>query len=117
MVARWGMSDVVGPVSMLPRDGQTSVLDPSAPSDETRKLVDDEVRRIVEECYGEALEVLRANRDKLDKLAVALLERENLDEKEAYAVAGVTRSAPDQEVPLRLAVAHRSAEQPAADVA
>ena len=65
------------------------MLDPSSPSDETRKLVDDEVRRIIEECYGQALTTLGANRDKLDKLAKALLAQENLDEEEAYAAAGV----------------------------
>ena len=89
MVGRWGMSETVGPVSVLPRDNQASVLDPSSPSDETRKLIDDEVRRIIEECYGQALTTLGANRDKLDKLAKALLAQENLDEEEAYAAAGV----------------------------
>jgi len=92
MVGRWGMSEAVGQVSVLPRDGQTSAFDSSAPSDETRKLVDDEVRRIVDACYDEAYKLLGDNRDRLDRLAHALLEHESLDEEEAYAAAGVARS-------------------------
>ena len=94
MVGRWGMSEAVGPVSVLPRDGQQAyTFDASGPSDETRKLVDDEVRRIVEDCSKDAYALLRENRDKLDWLAHALLEKETLDEEEAYAAAGVEPTA------------------------
>jgi cell division protease FtsH len=94
MVGRWGMSEAVGPISVVPRNPE--VMWPGAdggagPSDETRKLVDDEVRRIVEDCYAKALVLLRANRDRLDRLAHRLLEKETLDEAEAYAVAGIDR--------------------------
>ena len=66
--------------------------DPSGPSDETRKLVDDEVRHIIEDCYRTAEELLREHRDQLDKLAHTLLEKETLDEDEAYAAAGVEQA-------------------------
>jgi cell division protease FtsH len=90
MVGRWGMSEAVGPVSVLPRDGQqTWPGDPSGSSDETRKLVDDEVRRIIEECYRAAEDLLREHRDQLDRLAHTLLEHETLGEEEAYAAAAV----------------------------
>lgn len=91
MVGRWGMSDTVGPVSVLPREYQGAWLglDPSAPSEQTRKLVDDEVRRIVDNCYQTALALLQSNRDKLDRLARTLLEQESLEEEEAYLAAGV----------------------------
>ncbi len=90
MVGRWGMSDTVGPVSVLPRDGQQAWPgDSSGSSDETRKLVDDEVRNILDDCSDAASQVLADNREKLDALAHALLERETLEEEEAYAVAGV----------------------------
>jgi cell division protease FtsH len=49
------------------------------------------VRRLLEDCYAEALETLRTHRDKLDRLATTLVARETLDEDEAYAAAGVTR--------------------------
>jgi cell division protease FtsH len=94
MVGRWGMSDAIGPVSILPGPQDEPLLFPGAPnavSERTRELADEEVRRIVDECYDEALEQLRANRDRLEALARALLEKETLDEEEAYRVAGVSR--------------------------
>ena len=101
MVGRWGMSEAVGPVSVLPRDGQQAWPgDPSGPSDETRKLVDDEVRRILDDCSGTASQVLADNRDKLDALAQALLERETLEEEEAYAIAGWSTQSRRSPAPL-----------------
>ncbi len=93
MVGRWGMSRVVGTVAVLPSDGRGPLLPGVAEvSAETQRLVDDEVRRIVETAHEEVLELLRANRAKLDALAQALLERETLDEDEAYEAAGVPRA-------------------------
>jgi len=91
MVGRWGFSRKVGMVSVLPPPGEDHPLlaGGSAASERTRQLVDEEVRAIVDECYQRALERLRENRDKLDALARALLERETLDEHEAYAAAGI----------------------------
>jgi cell division protease FtsH len=95
MVGRWGMSDAVGPVSVLPRDGSGPLLPGVAEvSPETRKLVDEEVRRIVAEAHDEVVMVLTENRARLDGLASALLEHETLDEDDAYAAAGVTRPQP-----------------------
>ena len=45
----------------------------------------DSIRRIVDEAHGEVLDLLRTNRSRLDALAEALLEKETLDEDEAYA--------------------------------
>ena len=62
MVGRWGMSDVIGLVSVLPGARRGAVLGPGGPvqvSDETRELVDREVRRIVEDCYERARRMLR----------------------------------------------------------
>ena len=95
MVGRWGMSDAVGPVSVLPRDGSGPLLPGVAEvSPETRKLIDEEVRRIVAEAHDEVVMVLTENRARLDGLASALLEHETLDEDDAYAAAGVTRPQP-----------------------
>jgi cell division protease FtsH len=90
MVGRWGMSVVVGRVSVLPgpKDEGAPIAAPTV-SDETRKLVDDEVRRIVDECYGEAVSLLEEHRNELDKLAEALLTRETLDQADAYAIVGI----------------------------
>ncbi|MFP5336528.1 MAG: ATP-dependent zinc metalloprotease FtsH [Actinomycetes bacterium] len=94
MVGRWGMSERVGLASVLPAPGQEQLaLDASGPAPATRELVDAEVRRILDECYEEALATLRCNRDRLDRLARALLEHETLDAEQAYAAAGISRVA------------------------
>jgi cell division protease FtsH len=95
MVGRWGMSDAIGPISVLPPPGYEG----SAPmalgllAGETRERFDAEVRRIIDEAYGRALDVLREERPRLDALVAALLEQETLDEVDAYRIAGVDRSA------------------------
>jgi cell division protease FtsH len=93
MVGRWGMSDKIGLVSVLPRPEDEGSYFPSSASasESTRELVDSEVRRIVEECYVEAVTKLRENRDRLEALTQALLEHETLDELDAYRAAGFER--------------------------
>jgi cell division protease FtsH len=88
MVGRWGMSKRIGTLSVLPAEGDPRM---AGVSEGLLDAVDDEVRRITDECYEEARRVLRENRDKLDAIVVALLARESLDEAEIYAVAGITR--------------------------
>ena len=90
MVARWGMSEAIGPVAVA--DGQQDgFLLPGAPhpSPATEERVDGEVRRIVEEAEDEATDLLERERHRLDALAEALLERETLDQADAYRIAGV----------------------------
>jgi cell division protease FtsH len=94
MVARWGMSEEVGFIRAGSPDG-AGFLQPGVEpvSQATLELVDREARRIVEREHEEVRDLLGANRHKLEALAEALLERETLDEPEAYAVAGVEREA------------------------
>ncbi|HEX2428515.1 MAG TPA: ATP-dependent zinc metalloprotease FtsH [Gaiellaceae bacterium] len=107
MVGRWGMSDALGPVSVIPRDGSGPFIPGSADvSPETQRLLDQEVRRIVAEAHDEVVMLLKENRGRLDSLAEALLEHETLDEDDAYAAAGVAR-APEATVG-ELATAARS---------
>jgi cell division protease FtsH len=61
-------------------------------SESTQRLIDEEVRRIVESAHTEANELLRNHRANLDSLVSALLERETLDEVDAYAAAGLPRN-------------------------
>ena len=94
MVGRWGMSEEVGPVAVIPRDGAGPLLPGSAEvSASTQQLVDEEVRRIVDESHRRVVALLQQNRSRLDSLATALLEHETLDEEDAYAAAGVPRTA------------------------
>jgi cell division protease FtsH len=93
MVGRWGMSEAVGPVAVIPRDGVGPLLPGVAEvSPQTQRLVDEEVHRIVDESHKEVVALLQENRGKLDSLAAALLEHETLDEEDAYAAAGVERA-------------------------
>ncbi|MEA2247184.1 MAG: cell division protease FtsH [Solirubrobacteraceae bacterium] len=91
MVGRWGMSDAVGPVAV---DGRSDgmLLPGVAPSSEhTQRLVDEEVRRIVDRAEQESVALLERERGRLDSLARALLARETLDQADAYEIAGVDR--------------------------
>ena len=90
MVGRWGMSSTIGPIAVLPQDENGPLLPGSqAPSETTQRLVDDEVRRIVEESYAEVDRLLTEHRDRLESLTEALLREETLDEDAAYAAARV----------------------------
>jgi cell division protease FtsH len=90
MVGRWGMSDNIGPLAVLPSDGAGPLLPGAAESSpRTQEIVDEEVRRIVEEAHKEVVALLTEKRAQLDGLAQALLEHETLDEDDAYAAAGV----------------------------
>ena len=91
MVGRWGMSATIGPVAVLPPPGQEQPFGGDGVAPATRQLVDEEVRRLVEDCYDEAVRTLRSNRERLDRLAHTLFDRETLNEDEAYAAAGVAR--------------------------
>jgi cell division protease FtsH len=90
MVGRWGMSDKIGPLAVLPSDGAGPLLPGAAESSpKTQEIVDEEVRRIVENAHKEVTTLLTEKRAQLDGLAHALLEHETLDEDDAYAAAGV----------------------------
>ncbi|WP_225823137.1 ATP-dependent zinc metalloprotease FtsH [Streptomyces naphthomycinicus] len=93
MVSRWGMSEEVGRLSALPNDAQQAYGLAAAP--QTLDVIDTEMRRIVDECYEEACRKLRDHRGQLDALAQALLERETLEEADAYRIAGITRLTKD----------------------
>ncbi len=90
MAGRWGMSERIGPVSVLPSDGAGPFLPGvSETSPQTQWLVDEEVRRMVEEAHAEVTQLLTEHRDQLDSLTHALLAAETLDAADAYAAAGV----------------------------
>ena len=88
MVGRWGMSERIGTLSVLPSEGDPRM---AGVSDGLLDAVDEEIRRITDECYAEARRLLRENRDKLDAIVAQLLVRESLDELEIYEAAGIER--------------------------
>ncbi len=96
MVTAWGMSERLGPVNY-----QTSEDHPFLGkefhehrqfSDETATVVDEEVSRILNGAYDRALQVLKENKDKLDALASALEEREELEEDEIAKLIGPSKN-------------------------
>ena len=90
MVGRWGMSDTIGPVAVTDGRQDGALLPGALPaSTATQQLVDEEVRRIVDGAEHEVTELLERERGRLEALARALLERETLDQSDAYQVAGV----------------------------
>ena len=100
MVGRWGMSPAIGPIAVIPSDGMGPYLPgASETSEATQRMVDDEVRRIVETAHLEVADLLREHRGNLDALVGALLEHETLDEADAYAAAGLPRRQSSEQPP------------------
>ena len=90
MVGRWGMSATIGPIAVLPEEGQGMFLPGvSETSQETQRVVDAEVHTLVENAHQEVTQLLEEHRDQLEGLAQALLKAETLDAPDAYAAAGV----------------------------
>ena len=83
MVTKWGLSDDLGPIMYDEDDGEVFLgmsagAKPKPISGATAKAIDDEVRRIVDECYTKARSILVENEDKLHAMAEALIEYETL---------------------------------------
>lgn len=92
MVTRWGMSNALGMVQLVESNnpylsGMGSRRDIS---EDTARLIDQEIHKIINECYEEAKRLLNENRLKLDSLAAALMDKETLDEKEILLVTGIS---------------------------
>ena len=115
MAGRWGMSPAIGPVSVLPSSGQQSPYGFDGVAPATKELVDTEARRIIEDCYQQAVTTLRGHRDQLGRLAHALLEGETLDEDDAYAAAGVDRGTAPAAVDATIARGEAASTTPAPD--
>jgi|HubBroStandDraft_2_1064218.scaffolds.fasta_scaffold00201_16 cell division protease FtsH len=96
MVGRWGMSEAIGPIAVLPEEGQGMFLPgASETSQETQRVVDAEVHALVENAHQEVTQLLEEHRDQLEGLAQALLKAETLDAPAAYAAAGVPLTEPE----------------------
>ncbi len=88
MVGRWGMSDKLGPISIVPSESMGPFLPGvSETSPQTQWLVDEEVRRLVDEAHAQVTQLLTDHRDQLERLTQALLKAETLGAVDAYAAA------------------------------
>ncbi|MDD2224982.1 MAG: ATP-dependent zinc metalloprotease FtsH [Candidatus Shapirobacteria bacterium] len=85
MVIEWGMSDI-GPINLGSQidvnDFGKSYMETSKLSDKMQGKIDEEIKKFIDEAYTEAKKVLIKNKEKLDKLAKVLAEKESLDQKE-----------------------------------
>jgi cell division protease FtsH len=98
MIGRWGMSDKLGPVTLLPSEAQNPFLPgASETSPQTQWLVDQEVQSLVEAAHATVTGLLTEHRSQLESLTRKLLAEETLDGPDAYAAAGVAMRAPEIE--------------------
>ncbi|MDH5552180.1 MAG: ATP-dependent zinc metalloprotease FtsH [Nitrosomonas sp.] len=83
MVTQWGMSDALGPMVYGENEGEVflgrSVTTHKTMSEQTMQKLDSEVRRIVDEQYKIARDLIEANKDKIEAMTKALLEWETID--------------------------------------
>ena len=89
MVGLWGMSDVIGPVTVITEDAHLPIPGASDISPQTQQLVDEEVRHLIDQAHEEVTQLMSTHRDQLEALAGALLEHETLEQDEAYSAAGL----------------------------
>jgi cell division protease FtsH len=99
MVTEYGMSDTLGPLTLGQRQGEVFLGRDFAAhpdySDQVAFEIDSEVRRLIDQAHDEALEVLQAERTKLDEIATALIERETIEKADlARILEGVTKRVP-----------------------
>ena len=102
MVTDYGMSDRIGMVKLGDADteafGHGSGEGPRAFSDETAAIIDEEVRRLLDNAMREAWRILSENRSVLDTLASRLLEEETLDEAQLAEIFKDVLKAPERPV-------------------
>ena len=97
MVCRYGMSDVFGFQSFQDQNPFTSEESPPPYSPETAKGIDAEVKRLIDNAYARAKELILSNRDRLETLAKALMERETMDGRDIEALLGLKKNVEESE--------------------
>jgi cell division protease FtsH len=86
MVTQFGMSEVIGPLAVGDKEQEIFLGREFAQrreiSERTAQMVDDEVKRLIDEAYARAMQIISENRELLDRIAVALLDRETIDRED-----------------------------------
>jgi len=100
MVTRFGMSDI-GPISLESRNGEVflgrDLMNRSEYSEDVAARVDQEVRHIVQECYQQALQMIRENRAAVDRVVDILIEKETIDGDEFRRILSEYTTVPEKE--------------------
>jgi cell division protease FtsH len=103
MVTQWGMSDRVGPVFIQGAEEHPflgrEMSEPRDHSEHTQQVVDEEISRLLRESEERAYTLLQSRREELDKLADALLEKEEISVKDIEEMVGPRTTSPDDPRP------------------
>ncbi len=120
MVTKWGLSEKLGPLKYDEDDaevflGMSAGTKTKAISADTARLIDEEVRRIIDQCYNQAENILKTNEDKLHTMADALMEYETLSSDQIDDImAGAKPRAPGDGGPANRAKGERPSSSPGA---
>ncbi len=101
MVTYFGMSDKVGNLSYYDSTGSREMAFSKPYSEKTAELIDDEVKRLIQQAHATATRVLTENREGFEKLAALLLEREVVFSEDLEAIFGPRRGGVDPNKLLR----------------
>jgi len=95
MVTQFGMSEKLGNITLGRREGLVflgrDISEEKNYSNETARLIDEEVRKIIDDAYSKAKSLLEENLDKLKILSTALLEKEVLDGEVVKSMLGIEK--------------------------
>lgn len=99
MVTKWGLSAKLGPLTYAEDEGEvflgrSSSSNSKAHSGETARIIDEEIRSIIDDCYNRARTILEENRDKLELMKDALMEYETIDAEQISQIMGGNRPRP-----------------------
>jgi cell division protease FtsH len=119
MVTEYGMSDTLGPLTLGQRQGEVFLGRDFASqpdySDQVAFEIDSEVRRLIDDAHDQALEILQAERSKLDEIAAGLMERETIEKDDLIRLLeGVQKRSPkdgERKGVAGIAVFRRNARQ------
>jgi cell division protease FtsH len=96
MVGRWGMSEAIGFVTVIPAEARGPFITGAGETSEaTQQVIDEQVRQLIDTAHEDVTALVGAHRPQLEALTQALLTDETLDESDAYAAAGMPSRAPD----------------------
>ncbi len=99
MVCRYGMSARFGFQNFVEPNAFAVEEAPPPYSQKTAEAIDEEVKHLVDAAYAKAAELLTANRDKLERLATTLLEKETMDGRDVEALVGIRKDNPEDTPP------------------
>lgn len=96
MVTQFGMSDRLGNLTLGKREGLVflgrDIMEERNYSDQTANIIDEEVKKIIDNAYGRSMELLKNNLDKVKLLSNSLLEKEVLSGEEVKKILGIEKS-------------------------